>query len=257
MGTTGTLAQKISDQIIAMIQEGNFVPGDKLPTEPELCNQFGAGRNTIREALKILASKNIVVIRQGAGTFISERQGIADDPLGFSMISDHQRLTADLFQVLIILEPSIAGLAAENATQEDIAELRQIVHDIERSKTREEYVRLDAKFHCKVAESAHNLVMKNLTPIIESGILFYSREYDLTGFGTHFHRTVYEYIRDHRCMDAISEMRFHLLFDKHHYRKNNPYFDKAFLADGEDAPYILRAAREQEAFTDEQGNENP
>ena len=236
MRATGTLAQKISDEIIAMIQEGNFVPGDKLPTEPELCSQFGAGRNTIREALKILASKNIVVIRQGAGIFVSDRQGIADDPLGFSMISDRQQLTADLFQVLIILEPSIAGLAAENATKKDLQELEKILLAIEASKSRDEYVKLDAKFHCKVAECAHNLVMKNLTPVIESGILFYSHEYDLTGFGTHFHRTLYEYIRDHRCMDAISEMRFHLLFDKHHYRKNAPYFKGAFLADGEDAP---------------------
>ncbi|MGM9594218.1 MAG: FadR/GntR family transcriptional regulator [Candidatus Onthomonas sp.] len=223
MKKSKTLAQVMSENILAMIQENNYVPGDKLPTESELCEQFGAGRNTIREALKILASKNIITIRQGAGSFVSERQGISDDPLGFAMISDRQQLTTDLFQVLIILEPSIAGLAAENATEEDIRQLEEIVIEIEDSiRKKRNYSKLDAKFHCKVAECAHNIVMKNLTPVIESGIIFYSQEFDRSNFGTRFHRTLFEYIRDHRSVDASSEMRYHLLFDKHHYRQENP-----------------------------------
>lgn len=112
MGTqTKTLAEQVADGIMNLIQETPYKAGDKLPTEKELCERTGAGRNTVREALKILASRNVLEIRQGAGTFVSEKQGIPDDPLGFSMVNDHVKLTKDLLQVRIMLEPQIAALA--------------------------------------------------------------------------------------------------------------------------------------------------
>ena len=116
MGTqTKTLAEQVADGIMNLIQETPYKAGDKLPTEKELCERTGAGRNTVREALKILASRNVLEIRQGAGTFVSEKQGIPDDPLGFSMVNDHVKLTKDLLQVRIMLEPQIAALAAQCA----------------------------------------------------------------------------------------------------------------------------------------------
>ena len=67
MGTqTKTLAEQVADGIMNLIQETPYKAGDKLPTEKELCESTGAGRNTVREALKILASRNVLEIRQGA-----------------------------------------------------------------------------------------------------------------------------------------------------------------------------------------------
>ena len=69
MGTqTKTLAEQVADGIMNLIQETPYKAGDKLPTEKELCESTGAGRNTVREALKILASRNVLEIRQGART---------------------------------------------------------------------------------------------------------------------------------------------------------------------------------------------
>ena len=79
-----------------MIQEKGYGAGDKLPTEAELVETLGVGRNTVREALRILMSRNIVTIRQGSGTFISDKNGVADDPLGFFMMDDRRQLTEDL-----------------------------------------------------------------------------------------------------------------------------------------------------------------
>ena len=115
--------------------------GDKLPTEKELCEKTGAGRNTVREALKILASRNILEIRQGAGTFVSGKQGVADDPLGFSMVEDHVKLTRDLLQVRIMLEPQIAGLAAQRAKEEDIEKLASILREMELVMEKKEIIR--------------------------------------------------------------------------------------------------------------------
>ena len=134
MGTqTKTLAEQVADGIMNLIQETPYKAGDKLPTEKELCERTGAGRNTVREALKILASRNVLEIRQGAGTFVSEKQGIPDDPLGFSMVNDHVKLTKDLLQVRIMLEPQIAALAAQCAKEHEIRELEEILEEDEKA----------------------------------------------------------------------------------------------------------------------------
>ena len=131
MGTqTKTLAEQVADGIMNLIQETPYKAGDKLPTEKELCESTGAGRNTVREALKILASRNVLEIRQGAGTFVFEKQGIPDDPLGFSMVNDHVKLTKDLLQVRIMLEPQIAALAAQCAKEHEIKELEDNVQKL-------------------------------------------------------------------------------------------------------------------------------
>ena len=167
MGTqTKTLAEQVADGIMNLIQETPYKAGDKLPTEKELCESTGAGRNTVREALKILASRNVLEIRQGAGTFVSEKQGIPDDPLGFSMVNDHVKLTRDLLQVRIMLEPQIAALAAQCAKEHEIKELEEILEEMEAAmKKREDYSELDTKFHTKIAQCTHNIVMENLLPL--------------------------------------------------------------------------------------------
>ena len=119
-----TLADLAAEKLIELIREKNYLPGDKLPTEAELSDWLKVGRNTVREAVRILASRNIVIVRQGSGTFISEKQGVVDDPFGFSFMEDRQKLTRDLIQVRVMLEPPIAALAAQNATEERSEERR-------------------------------------------------------------------------------------------------------------------------------------
>ena len=68
--------QKISEDIIALILEENLQPGDKLPNETILSERLNAGRSSVREAMKLLASRNIVTIRQGSGTYISSSPGM-------------------------------------------------------------------------------------------------------------------------------------------------------------------------------------
>ena len=203
MGTqTKTLAEQVADGIMNLIQETPYKAGDKLPTEKELCESTGAGRNTVREALKILASRNVLEIRQGAGTFVSEKQGIPDDPLGFSMVNDHVKLTKDLLQVRIMLEPQIAALAAQCAKEHEIREL-------------------DTKFHTKIAQCTHNIVMENLLPVIGKGVAVFAKEvaqteYDRTWIS---HRKIFCYIRDHKPFEAEMEMQYHLLYNTSRYEE--------------------------------------
>lgn len=223
MGTqTKTLAEQVADGIMNLIQETPYKAGDKLPTEKELCESTGAGRNTVREALKILASRNVLEIRQGAGTFVSEKQGIPDDPLGFSMVNDHVKLTKDLLQVRIMLEPQIAALAAQCAKEHEIKELEEILEEMEAAmKKREDYSELDTKFHTKIAQCTHNIVMENLLPVIEKGVAVFAKEvaqteYDRTWIS---HRKIFCYIRDHKPFEAEMEMQYHLLYNTSRYEE--------------------------------------
>ena len=223
MGTqTKTLAEQVADGIMNLIQETPYKAGDKLPTEKELCESTGAGRNTVHEALKILASRNVLEIRQGAGTFVSEKQGIPDDPLGFSMVNDHVKLTKDLLQVRIMLEPQIAALAAQCAKEHEIKELEEILEEMEAAmKKREDYSELDTKFHTKIAQCTHNIVMENLLPVIGKGVAVFAKEvaqteYDRTWIS---HRKIFCYIRDHKPFEAEMEMQYHLLYNTSRYEE--------------------------------------
>ena len=217
-----TLAEQVADGIMNLIQETPYKAGDKLPTEKELCESTGAGRNTVREALKILASRNVLEIRQGAGTFVSEKQGIPDDPLGFSMVNDHVKLTKDLLQVRIMLEPQIAALAAQCAKEHEIRELEEILEEMEAAmKKREDYSELDTKFHTKIAQCTHNIVMENLLPVIGKGVAVFAKEvaqteYDRTWIS---HRKIFCYIRDHKPFEAEMEMQYHLLYNTSRYEE--------------------------------------
>ena len=219
---TKTLAEQVADGIMNLIQETPYKAGDKLPTEKELCESTGAGRNTVREALKILASRNVLEIRQGAGTFVSEKQGIPDDPLGFSMVNDHVKLTKDLLQVRIMLEPQIAALAAQCAKEHEIRELEEILEEMEAAmKKREDYSELDTKFHTKIAQCTHNIVMENLLPVIGKGVAVFAKEvaqteYDRTWIS---HRKIFCYIRDHKPFEAEMEMQYHLLYNTSRYEE--------------------------------------
>ena len=85
-----SLPQKISEDIIALILEENLQPGDKLPNETILSERLNAGRSSVREAMKLLASRNIVTVRQGSGTYIAASPGMVEDPLGFLFIGDKE-----------------------------------------------------------------------------------------------------------------------------------------------------------------------
>ena len=115
-----SLPQKISDGIIALILEENLKPGDRLPNETILSQRLDVGRSSLREAMKLLASRNIVTIRQGSGTYIAASPGMVEDPLGFIFIDNKQKLVQDLLEVRFLLEPSIAAMAATRADEKDI-----------------------------------------------------------------------------------------------------------------------------------------
>ena len=125
------LPQKISEDIISFILNEHLQPGDKLPNEAHLAKELNIGRSSLREAMKLLASRNIVTIRQGSGTYVASSPGVVDDPLGFTFIPDKKKLVQDLLEVRFLLEPAIAAMSATYADNNDIKKIVSLCDEVE------------------------------------------------------------------------------------------------------------------------------
>src|ERR1700761_2775609 len=125
--STPLARHSLADAVVGRLQQqlslGVYQPGDKLPSEPELMAQFGVGRSTIREAVRILANTGLVTVRQGSGTLVEAQRGIAE-PLP-------QRLrradASDLDEVRQLLEMKIAEKAALHRAKKDITKMRMLL----------------------------------------------------------------------------------------------------------------------------------
>ena len=107
METGKLLTERVADEIVRNIIGKELKPGDKLPNEFELAAKLGVGRSTVREAIKTLVSRSVVEIRRGAGTFVSARSGVSEDPLGLQFLDDKVRVATDLLELRFVVEPQI------------------------------------------------------------------------------------------------------------------------------------------------------
>ena len=104
----------------------------------------------------------------------------------------------------------------------EIKELEEILEEMEAAmKKREDYSELDTKFHTKIAQCTHNIVMENLLPVIGKGVAVFAKEvaqteYDRTWIS---HRKIFCYIRDHKPFEAEMEMQYHLLYNTSRYEE--------------------------------------
>ncbi|MBQ9348519.1 MAG: FadR family transcriptional regulator [Oscillibacter sp.] len=162
-----SLPEQVAEQISKLIIERRLSAGEQLPNEFELAEQLNVGRGSVREAVKILAARNVLELRRGKGTFIASNTGMVDDPFGFAYLEDEYRLAQELFAIRQQMEPWIASLAAERATAEDVADLRRLQHSIEDMIHRGEYYLYeDQRFHARIADCTGNRVLPMMIPVI-------------------------------------------------------------------------------------------
>jgi DNA-binding FadR family transcriptional regulator len=125
--------QDVIDQIESSIKRGDFKIGERLPIEKELQKAFGVSRTPVREALRALEKKGFIEIRKGAkgGSYVKaiEFNHIADDL--DRLIRQHLVSMNHLAEFRMVIEGAAAGLAAERAAPEDIAELKDLVNKME------------------------------------------------------------------------------------------------------------------------------
>ncbi len=209
-----SLAEKTADAILNMIYCENYAVGAKLPGEYELAEKMEVGRNTIRQSIRILADRNILEVNKGSGTFVSRRMGLGDDPLGLSLTYDKQKMTEDLIQLRILIEPKMAALAAQNATAGERCRLMELCEEMdELFKQKKSYMLKDLEFHALIAAASRNLVVSSMIPSIHQALLLQRTvSKDLLGAKTlELHKKIAAAIKEQRGSDAYDYMLHHLI----------------------------------------------
>ncbi|MCZ8466279.1 FadR/GntR family transcriptional regulator [Streptococcus uberis] len=210
------LVEKTAERLLNLILEREYPVGAKLPNEYELAQDLDVGRSTIREAVRSLATRNILEVRQGSGTYISSKKGVSEDPLGFSLIKDTDRLASDLFEIRLLLEPRIAELVAQRITDEQIEKVAAIVQAIEDAVKADDpkHLQLDVEFHSMLARYSGNIAMNSLLPVINQSIHLINAKYSnrkMKSDSLDAHRDILNAIKSRNPVAAHDAMLLHVM----------------------------------------------
>ena len=210
------LYEQIVQQIEDSITRGDLKPGDQLPAERELAQQFRVSRTAVRKGVKALREKGLVEPYIGRGTFITR---VSSHSIGQTvdrmMKIREPEGTAHLIVVREILEPEIAALAAAQADEEDIESMRKAIARMDAGRHEPEaFIEADLDFHLALAEATANPLILSLTDSI-LGVLREQRRRTFHVEGgpereQYHHKRILEAI-DHRDSQGAREaMRAHL-----------------------------------------------
>jgi DNA-binding FadR family transcriptional regulator len=156
--------EEIVSKIKDMVEKGRFKSGDQLPVERELAEVFRVSRSSVREALRSLESQGFIESRQGNGTYIaSQPVESLVSPLASVILSEKDD-QMELFEMRRMIEPDLAYLAAERATEEEIAMMEEIlVLQEEKIARGESGTDVDKDFHYVMARATKNKVLLRIT----------------------------------------------------------------------------------------------
>ena len=204
------VAKQIERLILKRLQ-----PGDKLPSERELAEMLRVSRSSIRDAIRSLELMGMVEPRQGAGTIVKEISSESlVNPLA-NALRHKGELVHELLDFRMMLEPQLAARAATRASDDEIAEMEEILERQERKlRNAEVTVAEDSEFHYAIAlASGNSVVLKVLDTLMD--LLRESRERSLQIEGRPQkslagHRRIVAAIKRHDSEGAKVAMRRHI-----------------------------------------------
>jgi GntR family transcriptional regulator, transcriptional repressor for pyruvate dehydrogenase complex len=213
------LYERILEQILTLIRNGEWKPGEKMPTAKELAEQLGVGQSSVREAMSALKAMGLVEIRHGEGAFVRETQGDTTiQPLAMLLLMERDR-ALEAMEVRRFLEVGAAGLAAKNRTSEHLARIRKALEEMENDCRNERLGdETDWQFHYAIVEATGNSFLLRLINTISDSLqtlLRYNRErmFAEPGMGERLHMehtAIYEAIAAGDSPLAEQRMDAHL-----------------------------------------------
>ncbi|WP_434362925.1 FadR family transcriptional regulator [Parasalinivibrio latis] len=216
LGKRRTLASQLIEEIKKRILDGDLAPGDKLPSEQSLINQYGVSRTVVREAIAGLRADGMVVTRQGVGAFVT------DNPMNRLDIFNPKTLK-DILHVLdlrLCLEAKTAELAAQNRSDAQLAKIAKTLEEFKKAGTDyKEISSADFQFHMAIAEASGNPYFLKLLEHLGPQIIPHSRidlyqlpddEVDFLGKVYFEHEAIYKHIENQDTSMAGNAMSGHL-----------------------------------------------
>ena len=209
------LYEQIVQQVEESIQKGQLKPGDQLPPERELAEQFGVSCTAVREAVKALREKGLVEAYPGRGTFITDGTSYTIRQSLDRMMRSGNEGFAFLAEVRQILEPEIAALATTRADDEALEAMRKQVEIMDTAKEDPEaFIEADLDFHLALAEAAANPIILSLIDSIV-GLLREQRMgiFQVEGGperGQYHHKKILQAVEHRDAAGAREAMKAHL-----------------------------------------------
>jgi len=156
---TKKVYMKIVEQIMNLIKEGKLKPGEKLPPEQILSEEFGTSRPSVREALSALEILGITESRGGRGNFIKDNFKFPLYEQEFRELEEEES-PFEILEARKAVETEIVGLAAKKATKEDIVSIRESLDKMKSVMTNiPGIMEFDREFHINIAKAAHNSLL--------------------------------------------------------------------------------------------------
>jgi len=218
------LSKSVEDAVEQAIQQKKIKAGTRLPSELEMCEQFGVSRTVVREALRVLNSRGLITIIKGKGMFVKEISGqSAVDPLHFYLQMNFERsYVMDIVHARQILEPAVVELASRHRTVEDV---NRLLGDIELLRgcagDFRELSRIDTQFHIDIAKASGNSLMPlllepihRLVPDIKSTV--YATVNDAKESALIWHKKIFDEIASGNGQRARDAMVEHLRIAEEH-----------------------------------------
>lgn len=216
--SVGRVSQVIVDQIRTLIRQGRLRPGDRLPSERDLCERFGVSRVTVREALRVLEAGGLIDVRVGArgGAFVTTPtnarlgEGLAD------LLQLSPLTAAEVTEARMVFELGIVPLVVERATEEDLVALERLCEDQQTALDAERYtMEMSAEFHVRVAASTHNKAVEMLVQSFHGPLLMSLKEAQIAAplmghRGAHEHLEFVHAVRRRDVAAAEAIMRTHI-----------------------------------------------
>lgn len=216
--SVGRVSQVIVDQIRTLIRQGRLRPGDRLPSERDLCERFGVSRVTVREALRVLEAGGLIDVRVGArgGAFVTTPtnarlgEGLAD------LLQLSPLTAAEVTEARMVFELGIVPLVVERATEEDLVALERLCSDQQAALDAERYtMEMSAEFHVRVAASTHNKAVEMLVQSFHGPLLMSLKEAQIAAplmghRGAHEHLEFVHAVRRRDVAAAEAIMQVHI-----------------------------------------------
>lgn len=171
-----SLPARIAAVIGRQIIGGELKPGETLPREADLLQQFKVSRTTLREALKILSTSGFLEAKPKLGTRVrSTEHWNTLDPLVLTWheeTDDQPQVAEELFELRLSIEPLVARLAARRATRQELAEIRNAFERMGRAhQSVQEAIEADIDFHLAIFYAAHNRFLVPVASAIRTALM--------------------------------------------------------------------------------------
>jgi GntR family transcriptional repressor for pyruvate dehydrogenase complex len=167
-----SISEEIARQIMDLISNGDLKPGDHLPSERELCKNFGASRSSLREALRCLSIVGVLNARVGEGTSVTlDGEKFLRKIIEWRLITERHDVE-NLLEVRMALEGVSAANTARHGTPEQIEQLRGLLAKMQAAlKDEKAFAALDLKFHLALANASGNTLVSDLILLIRNQLM--------------------------------------------------------------------------------------